>query len=118
VIIQKYVPRDRQTDKDARRSAKQSRQRQAEPERHAVFHHKDGAGVTADQGIGALAHVDASDIERDPYAGAGDREQRNRRQRVIEIGPSRCRDQPRNDDENDDQECRDRGYFTSERHRP
>src|SRR5262249_37617586 len=55
--------------------------------------------IAAHERVGALPYIDASDVEGDPHACAGDAEQSDRGQRVIEI-PALCHgDEPRHDDE-------------------
>ena len=52
--------------------AEEAGDRQGQPERHAIVDDEDGGDIAADQRIGALADIDAADVEGEPDAGAGD----------------------------------------------
>src|SRR5439155_2276551 len=70
----------------------------------------------AHERVGALPYIDASDVERDPYACAGDAEQSDRGQRVIEI-PALCHgDEPRDDDEDGKEKYSRRSELVRARH--
>ena len=85
---------------------KQPGERQAQPERDAAGRDEDRRHVTAEQRIGALADVDAADVEGQPDAGAGDAQQRDGGQRVIEVAAAAERDQPGHEDEDCDEKQR------------
>ena len=81
---------------------------------------ENGRDVAAHQGVGALADVDAADVEGQPDAAAGDRQQSDGAQRVIEVRAVGGGDRPRRGDENQQQkggDRRDRGK-TRHRHQP
>ena len=60
--------------------------------------------------------IDPAYVECEPYAGARDRKERDRCQRVVEIPPPGYLDEPRHGDEDYKDECGDADCLTT-RHR-